>query len=105
MNARALLTIPTLLLALEAHGSCLAPRPGPAPAVPDGSEATEAAMLASQAATRAYVAAVERYLDCRREDLHPLTYNLLVQRAKQAAATYNGELREFRASQETIAGR
>ncbi len=103
MKLRTLLTLPTLMVSLEAGAACFAPLPREVPVVPDGSTADQAAMYSALIEVRAYVAAIEQFLDCRGDRLPPGVYNGLVMRAEQAAEDYNEALKTYMSEQSTVA--
>jgi hypothetical protein len=103
MKLRALLTVPTLSLSLQAGAACVAPLPSEAPVVPEGSTANAAEMHTAQQAVNAYVVAIEQFLDCRGARLPGGVYNGLVMRAEEAADDYNVALTTYMARQATVA--
>ncbi|MFV8818958.1 hypothetical protein [Haliea sp. E17] len=100
---KALLAVPALLLAANVNAACLASRPAAAPAIPNGAAVDAEAMYAAQEATKAYVAGVEKYLECRSDQLGYLEHNYFVSRAQEVAESYNSELQKFRSRDEAIA--
>lgn len=104
MKARELLSIPALLLALQANAACEPPPVSAMPAVPDGDTATAETMFAAQEQVETYVATIETYLDCRGYRLSVMVHDGLVLRARKIADDYNRELRKFRVKQSEIAG-
>ena len=103
MKLRALLTVPTLSLSLQAGAACVAPPPSEVPVVPEGSTANAAEMHTAQQEVNAYVAAIEQFLDCRGARLPSGVYNGLVMRAEGAAEDYNAALRTYMSRQSTVA--
>ncbi len=102
---KALLPIPALLFALQANAACYMQRPDTTmPAIPDGAVATEESMLNAQVEVQAYIANIEKFLECR-SDLSSLEHNSLVFTVTEAAESYNSSLTEYRAHQEAVAKR
>ena len=85
MKARILFAIPALLLALlnrHAAADCPPLPRDTMPAVPDGDTASAEAMLAAQQAVKAYVIAIEDYLDCRSGRVPYVIHDGLVGKAR-----------------------
>ncbi len=100
---KALLSIPALLLAANVNAACIAARPDSAPAIPDGAVSDAKAMFEAQEATKAYVAEVEKFLECREDQIGIFEYNFFVTRAEEVAKSYNVELQEYRSREEALA--
>ena len=103
MKLQVLLTAPILSLSLQAGADCLAPLPGDAPVVPDGSTADGTEMRTAQLEVNAYVDTIEQFLDCRGDRLPDGVYNGLVRRAEEAADDYNDALKTYMSRQATVA--
>jgi hypothetical protein len=101
------------VFALPAFSDCQAP--SAAPQLPDGATASEADMLAGQAAVKDFVAETEEFLNCldgarealaKNKDMKPdlaaeeaalLKYNAAVDAMQRVADGFNEEIRAYRA--------
>ncbi len=97
--------------ALAFSGSVLAACPdhterpmAAAPVVPDGATATDIQMHEAGVATRDFIAAIENWLACE-PPRFSIVHNMMVERAEDAAESYNAELKEFRGRESMVASK
>ncbi|MEP6390045.1 MAG: hypothetical protein ABJ056_09005 [Halioglobus sp.] len=100
---KSLVALLAMVFSLNAWSECPAERPGKSPVVPKGEVASEEAMYSAQNQTKAFVASVESYLDCRSRSLSSVKRDMLAAKAIRAADNYNAELRAYRSKQNLIA--
>lgn len=98
----------TMLFSAVSQADCSRPD---APAMPDGSNATKEQMIEGQQAVKAYMADTNQYLDClsqqEKENAETETdetkaarlqsYNAAVADMEQVAASFNGEIKKWKA--------
>lgn len=72
------------------------------PPVPDGASATDIEMHEAGVATRDFVAAIENWLACE-PPRFSIIHNMMVERAEDAAESYNLELEAFLARESMVA--
>jgi len=100
---KSLVAILAMVFSLNAWSECPAAKPGKSPVVPKGEVASEEVMYAAQVETKAYVASIESYLNCRSRSINIFKRDMLASKAIRAADTFNAELRAYRAKQNLIA--
>jgi len=101
--AKSLLVGAALALTAQVQAECPQTMPAMQPAIPDGANASEEAMVSAQAAVNAYIAEGDAFLACR--ELHPMLHNRLRSKLVQVATDYNRELGTYLDRSELVAGR
>jgi hypothetical protein len=103
MFMKSLIVLFAMAFSLNAWSGCPASVPGKSPAVPKGELASEEEMYSAQNQTKAFVASVESYLECRSRSIAAFKRDMLASKAITAANNYNAELRAYRSKQNLIA--
>jgi hypothetical protein len=93
----------TLTFALNASAGCPAIAPDKAPEIPDGRSASADSLRNARAAFQSYVDNIENFLNCRGQLLNDNRYDEWVDRAVNAAGSFNAQLQRYELRKDAVA--